>query len=200
MPPAGRNESAGTTERGCQLRPACRPGALGQLPRHRIARLLASLAARRVLPATRAGGQRDEGLAAGRAGAAPADRQSAARRLAMADAPDDLPAVEHHDLALRGGETNSRRPALVRRGINRPRRVNSADRDTRCRARCRCGAAGPTRTRSAASLDLQASRTPFQLTTVDRTMGFTSLDGLPMGTRCGALDPGVILYLLRERG
>lgn len=35
---------------------------------------------------------------------------------------------------------------------------------------------------------------------VDTTMGFTALDGLPMGTRCGALDPGVILYLLRERG
>jgi acetate kinase len=32
------------------------------------------------------------------------------------------------------------------------------------------------------------------------TMSFTALDGLPMGTRCGALDPGVILYLLRERG
>ncbi len=27
-------------------------------------------------------------------------------------------------------------------------------------------------------------------------MGFSSLDGLPMGTRCGALDPGVILLLL----
>ena len=35
---------------------------------------------------------------------------------------------------------------------------------------------------------------------VDTTMGFTALDGVPMGTRCGALDPGVILYLLRERG
>jgi acetate kinase len=30
------------------------------------------------------------------------------------------------------------------------------------------------------------------------TMGFTAADGLPMGTRCGALDPGVILYLLDE--
>ncbi len=30
------------------------------------------------------------------------------------------------------------------------------------------------------------------------TMGFTALDGLPMGTRCGALDPGVILYLMSE--
>jgi acetate kinase len=35
---------------------------------------------------------------------------------------------------------------------------------------------------------------------IDSTMGFTALDGLPMGTRCGTLDPGVILYLLRERG
>jgi acetate kinase len=31
------------------------------------------------------------------------------------------------------------------------------------------------------------------------TMGFTALDGLPMGTRCGALDPGVVLYLMSER-
>ena len=31
------------------------------------------------------------------------------------------------------------------------------------------------------------------------TMGFTALEGLPMGTRCGAIDPGVILYLLDER-
>ncbi len=35
---------------------------------------------------------------------------------------------------------------------------------------------------------------------VATTMGLTALDGLPMGTRCGALDPGVLLYLLRERG
>lgn len=32
------------------------------------------------------------------------------------------------------------------------------------------------------------------------TMGFTAVDGLPMGTRCGALDPGVLLYLMDERG
>jgi acetate kinase len=35
---------------------------------------------------------------------------------------------------------------------------------------------------------------------IDTTMGFTALDGLVMGTRCGALDPGVILYLEEERG
>ena len=29
-------------------------------------------------------------------------------------------------------------------------------------------------------------------------MGFTALEGLPMGTRCGAIDPGVILHLLTE--
>jgi acetate kinase len=37
-------------------------------------------------------------------------------------------------------------------------------------------------------------------TSVATTMGFAALDGLPMGTRCGELDPGVILYLMRERG
>ena len=31
------------------------------------------------------------------------------------------------------------------------------------------------------------------------TMGFTALDGLPMGTRCGQLDPGVLLYLMAEK-
>ena len=34
---------------------------------------------------------------------------------------------------------------------------------------------------------------------VASTMGFTAVDGLPMGTRCGAVDPGVILYLMDER-
>ena len=32
------------------------------------------------------------------------------------------------------------------------------------------------------------------------TMGFTALDGLPMGTRSGDIDPGVLLYLLQEQG
>jgi acetate kinase len=32
------------------------------------------------------------------------------------------------------------------------------------------------------------------------TMGFTAVDGLPMGTRTGSLDPGVILYLLQHEG
>ena len=32
------------------------------------------------------------------------------------------------------------------------------------------------------------------------TMGFTAADGLPMGTRCGSLDPGVVLYLMDEEG
>jgi acetate kinase len=35
---------------------------------------------------------------------------------------------------------------------------------------------------------------------IESTMGFTALDGLPMGTRPGQLDPGVVLYLLSEKG
>jgi acetate kinase len=35
---------------------------------------------------------------------------------------------------------------------------------------------------------------------VASTMGFTAVDGLPMGTRSGSLDPGVLLYLMDERG
>ncbi|MED5499755.1 MAG: acetate/propionate family kinase, partial [Pseudomonadota bacterium] len=41
---------------------------------------------------------------------------------------------------------------------------------------------------------LQAGRS------VDTTMSFTALDGLPMGTRSGALDPGLVLYLEHELG
>jgi acetate kinase len=35
---------------------------------------------------------------------------------------------------------------------------------------------------------------------VASTMGFTAVDGLMMGTRTGAIDPGVLLYLMQERG
>ncbi len=35
---------------------------------------------------------------------------------------------------------------------------------------------------------------------VATTMGFSTLDGLVMGTRCGAIDPGVLLALQRDRG
>lgn len=35
---------------------------------------------------------------------------------------------------------------------------------------------------------------------VESTLGFTALDGLPMGTRPGQLDPGVLLYLMTEKG
>ena len=39
-----------------------------------------------------------------------------------------------------------------------------------------------------------------ELRCITTTMGFTPLDGLPMGTRCGALDPGVVLYLQQHHG
>ncbi len=35
---------------------------------------------------------------------------------------------------------------------------------------------------------------------IGSTMGFTALDGLPMGTRCGQIDPGVVLWLMQEKG
>jgi acetate kinase len=35
---------------------------------------------------------------------------------------------------------------------------------------------------------------------VDSTMGFTALDGVPMGTRCGQIDPGVLLHLMQAEG
>ena len=35
---------------------------------------------------------------------------------------------------------------------------------------------------------------------VSSTMGFSALDGLPMGTRCGQVDPGVLLYLMDQKG
>src|SRR5262244_3752127 len=35
---------------------------------------------------------------------------------------------------------------------------------------------------------------------VESTLGFTALDGIPMGTRPGQIDPGVLLYLLAEKG
>jgi acetate kinase len=35
---------------------------------------------------------------------------------------------------------------------------------------------------------------------IESTMGFTALDGLPMGTRPGQIDPGIVLYLMSEKG
>lgn len=35
---------------------------------------------------------------------------------------------------------------------------------------------------------------------VASTMGFTAVEGMMMGTRCGSLDPGVVLYLVQQRG
>lgn len=35
---------------------------------------------------------------------------------------------------------------------------------------------------------------------IDTTMGMTALEGLPMGTRCGSIDPGAVIYMLRDLG
>lgn len=39
----------------------------------------------------------------------------------------------------------------------------------------------------------------YQRQSVATSMGFTALDGLMMGTRCGRIDPGVLLYLIQEK-
>jgi acetate kinase len=65
----------------------------------------------------------------------------------------------------------------------------------RCRTRnrgwTRCGGAS----RKGASLCALMART-----SITSTMGFSVIDGLPMGTRCGEVDPGVIFHLLRHKG
>lgn len=60
----------------------------------------------------------------------------------------------------------------------------------------RCGDAARGRT-IVAHLGSGASLCAMQgLKSVATTMGFSALDGLMMGTRCGALDPGAVLYLM----
>lgn len=39
----------------------------------------------------------------------------------------------------------------------------------------------------------------YELKSIATTMGFSPLDGLMMGTRCGTIDPGLILYFLRKK-
>ena len=39
----------------------------------------------------------------------------------------------------------------------------------------------------------------YELKSLATSMGLTALDGLMMGTRCGTIDPGLILYLLQEK-
>jgi acetate kinase len=34
----------------------------------------------------------------------------------------------------------------------------------------------------------------------DTSMGFSTLDGIPMATRCGTLDPGILIHLVKQRG
>ena len=98
-------------------------------------------------------------------------------------------------------------------------------RPSRCRARSptrACGAtastACPTNTSPASLAQIcarrwrhSASSSPISATapacarcsdgrSVASTMGFTAVDGLLMGTRCGAIDPGVMLYLMDDAG
>ena len=63
----------------------------------------------------------------------------------------------------------------------------AADHPDLAGARVIVAASGPTAPRSARSGGGRS---------VASTMGFSALDGMPMGTRVGQLDPGVVLYLM----
>ena len=96
--------------------------------------------------------------------------------------------------ALRPAARDHRRG---RAALRLPRPVLRVHRRARCRsstpARPRAGGRRASRQRRQHVRD-RAGRS------VATTMGFTAVDGLPMGTRCGALDPGVMLYLMDEHG
>ena len=86
-----------------------------------------------------------------------------------------------------------RRAALrISRPVLRVRRLGAARDTTRAPPRAR-----PSCAISATARACARSRAG---NSVASTMGFTAVDGLPMGTRCGAIDPGVLLYLMDERG
>jgi acetate kinase len=71
-------------------------------------------------------------------------------------------------------------------------------------AACLPGVLGPTTAKGrviVAHLGSGASLCAMQNgQSLDTTMGFTALDGLMMGTRCGQIDPGVLIHLIREKG
>ena len=66
-------------------------------------------------------------------------------------------------------------------------------------ARDRAGRRGGPRDRRASRQWRLACARSHGGRSVASTMGFSALDGLPMGTRCGQLDPGVVLYLIEQK-
>ena len=100
-----------------------------------------------------------------------------------------------------GGRCVRAAPRILRRGrapVRLPRAVVRVrqPRPAGARPRRRGGAGGdrPPGQRRAAWRPSGAGKS------LGDTMGFTALDGLPMGTRCGQIDPGVLIYLMQQRG
>ena len=145
----------------------------------------------------------------------------AALRAAGAAAPAEQPRADPAG-AWRSTRTCRRSPASTPPSTAATRRTPTA---TRCRARSTtraCAAtastASPTsmspsgcrevapddRRRAASSSPISAAAPRCARCadgrSVESTMGFTALDGLPMGTRPGQLDPGVVLYLIEQQG
>ncbi len=109
-----------------------------------------------------------------------------------------LPQVACFDTALPqdAGSAVPTLPAAARphrRGAGALRLPRAVLRSSRPKLPDRAGTGRPSRARAS----LCAIRDGRSVAT---TMGFTTLDGLMMGTRSGAVDPGLVLHLIRERG
>ena len=116
----------------------------------------------------------------------------------------DLPQVACFDTAFHRRAAGGRAGVRAAEGDHRPRRapvrVSRAllrvHRAARCRSTTR--ARRPARRSCCTSATAPACARSPAARSVASTMGFTAADGLPMGTRCGSLDPGVMLYLMDE--
>ena len=91
-----------------------------------------------------------------------------------------------------GALPRGRAPLRLPRPVLRVHRLAPARGGARHRGRT--GGRGPPGLRRCSACAMVGGRS------VESTMGFTALDGLPMGTRPGQLDPGVVLYLAAQRG
>ena len=116
----------------------------------------------------------------------------------------ELPQVACFDTAFHRGQPPVAQAFALPQGDHRSRRA-SATAFTGCRTNtsrrcCRSTTRARRRARSSCCISATARACARSRSgrSVASTMGFTAADGLPMGTRCGNLDPGVILYLMDE--
>ncbi len=132
--------------------------------------------------------------------AAPQPRRARRRSSRRERRCPDVPHVAVFDTAFHATIPRARRPRTPSRAAGARSGASAATASTASpspRSRSRCGAGASSSATSAA-----AARSPPCSTAarVDTTMGFSPLEGVPMATRSGSVDPGALLYLLREHG